>query len=371
MKKLGLIINPVAGMGGSVGLKGSDGLEIQKRARELGAKPQALNRTIKALEQISSFKDQIEIITYPGGMGEDAAVACGFKPKVIGSIDKNNTTSDDTEKAAMDMKELGVDLILFAGGDGTARNIYDSINLSIPALGIPAGVKIHSAVYGQNPKKTGELLELFLQDKITEFIEAEVMDIDEDAFRDGRVVAKLYGYLKIPFEKRYVQNRKSGGTAGEKASLDRLANYIVDSMTDDYLYIMGPGTTTRTVMDKLGLNNTLLGVDVVYKKQLIAKDVTENELLKLMEGRRAKIILTIIGGQGHILGRGNQQLSPAVLRLVQKDNIILIASRDKLNTIFGSPMLIDTGDDDVNKMFEGYYKVVIGYEEFIAYKAMS
>ena len=371
MKKIGLIVNPIAGMGGSVGLKGSDGLEILKKARELGAKPKSSYRTSQALEKLFPFKDKVEIITYPGEMGENAVRACGLEPTVIGAIDKDNTTPQDTKNAARDIKELGVDLILFAGGDGTARDIYDSIGIDIPALGIPTGVKIHSAVYGQNPGRAGELVSLFVQDKVIEFKEQEVMDIDEEAFREGRVTARLYGYLKVPFEKRFVQSRKSGGIKTEAAALEGIAHYIIDSMSDDYIYIIGPGTTTRLIMEKLGLQNTLLGVDVVYKKKLIANDVSENKLLDLIDDKKAKIILTIIGGQGHVFGRGNQQLSPAVLNRVQKENIIVISTREKLNTIFGSPMLIDTGDSETNNMLEGYYKVVVGYEDFVMYKAMS
>lgn len=371
MKRIGLIVNPIAGMGGSVGLKGSDGLEILEKARALGAKPRSSHRTIQALEKVSPFKDKVEIITYPGEMGENAARTCGFEPTVIGSIDKDNTIPQDTKNAALDMKKLDVDLILFAGGDGTARDIYDSVGISIPVLGIPTGVKIHSAVYGQNPKRAGELISLFVQGRVIEFKELEVMDIDEDAFREGRVIARLYGYLKVPFEKRFVQSRKSGGIKTEEASLHGIAYYIIDSMSDDYIYIIGPGTTTRPIMEKLGLKNSLLGMDVVHKKKLVANDVSENELLDLIDGKKAKIILTIIGGQGHIFGRGNQQLSPAVLNKVKKENIIVVSTREKLNTIFGSPMLIDTGDRKTDSMLEGYYKVVVGYEDFIMYKAMS
>jgi predicted polyphosphate/ATP-dependent NAD kinase len=313
----------------------------------------------------------VEIITYPGEMGENAARACGFEPTVIGSIDKDNTTPQDTKNAAKDMKKLGVDLILFAGGDGTARDIYDSVGISIPVLGIPTGVKIHSAVYGQNPKRAGELISLFVQGKVVEFKEQEVMDIDEDAFRAGRVTARLYGYLKVPFEKRFVQSRKSGGIKTEEASLEGIAHYVIDSMSDDYIYVIGPGTTTRSIMEKLGLKNSLLGMDVVYQKKLLANDVSEEELLNLIKGKKAKIIITIIGGQGHIFGRGNQQLSPTVLNQVRKENIIVVSTREKLNTIFGSPMLIDTGDSETDNMLEGYYKVVVGYDDFIMYKAMS
>ena len=215
------------------------------------------------------------------------------------------------------------------------------------------------------------MISLFVQGKVVEFKEQEVMDIDEDAFRAGRVTARLYGYLKVPFEKRFVQSRKSGGIKTEEASLEGIAHYVIDSMSDDYIYVIGPGTTTRSIMEKLGLKNSLLGMDVVYQKKLLANDVSEEELLNLIKGKKAKIIITIIGGQGHIFGRGNQQLSPTVLNQVRKENIIVVSTREKLNTIFGSPMLIDTGDSETDNMLEGYYKVVVGYDDFIMYKAMS
>lgn len=372
MKKIGLIVNPIAGMGGSVGLKGSDGLEILERARALGAKPKSPYRTTQALEQISSFKGKVEIITYPGKMGEEEAIAAGFEPTVIGLRKEGDTTPEDTINAARDMKEMGVDLILFAGGDGTARNIFDSIGTNIPALGIPAGVKIHSAVYGQTPKRAGELLSLYLDDKVMEFKEVEVMDIDEDAFREGKLIARLYGYLKVPFEKQYVQSRKAGGGAAAEGNAQiNIAHDIEDSMLAEYIYIIGPGTTTRSIMENLGLKNTLLGIDVIKNKELIANDVSENELLDIIENEKAKIIVTIIGGQGYIFGRGNQQLSPKVINQIGKKNVIVVATRDKLNSIFGYPMLIDTGDNKTDKMLEGYYRVVVGYEDSIMYKAKA
>jgi len=370
-KKLGLIVNPVAGMGGRVGLKGSDGPEILQKAIELGAKPQSPKRAVQALQRLINLKDEIDLITYPDDMGENEARELGFSPVVIGSIIKGKTTPEDTQLAAKQMQEIGVDLLLFAGGDGTARNIYNAVEDQVVALGIPAGVKIHSAVYGQNPKSSGELAALFLQGKVKEVQEAEVMDIDEEAFRAGRVSAKLYGYLKVPYEKRYVQNLKSGGVAGEKATLEQIANYVIDNMDDDYYYIVGPGTTTRPIMEKLGLPNTLLGVDVVYRKKLVANDVNEQSLLKIIDGKKAKIVVTTIGGQGYIFGRGNQQLSPEVLKKVGKENIIIVSTRDKLNTNFGSPLLVDTGDEEVNDWLKGYYPVIVGYDDIIIQRVAS
>ncbi|MHB9093252.1 MAG: ATP-NAD kinase family protein [Eubacteriales bacterium] len=369
-KKLGLIVNPVAGMGGRVGLKGSDGEEIQKRARELGAHPESPRRAMDALERLATIKDDIEIITYPDEMGEKEARECGFEPVVIGSVEPGKTSAKDTIKAAREMAEQKVDLILFAGGDGTARNLYDALgDNGVPVIGIPAGVKIHSAVYATNSKNAGEVALMYLQEKIKKVQDSEVMDIDEDAFREGRVTAKLYGYLKVPHEERLVQHLKSGRTEGEVAALNSIADDITESMEDDVLYIIGPGTTTRAVMEKLGLKNTLLGVDVVLNKQLVASDVIESQLLDLIKGKKAKIVVTIIGGQGYIFGRGNQQLSPKVLRAIGKQNITVITPQNKLSAIGNNPLLIDTGDYEANSMLSGYYKVVTGYQRTVMRKA--
>jgi len=367
-KRLGLIVNPVAGIGGRVGLKGSDGAEIQKRALELGAVPQSLDRAIQALERIKSIKDDLEVITYPGEMGEDAVTACGFEPTVIGSIKQGETTAEDTRIAAQEMLRLKVNLLLFAGGDGTARDIYSAVGEGIPVLGIPAGVKIHSAVFATNPISAGDLAVLYLRGRVSSLREAEVMDIDEEAFRQGIVSAKLYGYLKIPFRRRLVQSLKIASRPGEKASLEAIACDVVDRMGDDYLYIIGPGTTTRAITSKLGLNKTLIGVDVVFKRKLLASDVNESQLLNLLERREAKIIVTPIGGQGCIFGRGNQQISPEVIKRVGKDNIIVVSAPEKIDSLGGRPLWVDTGDRAVDRMLSGYMRVVTGYDEQVICK---
>lgn len=369
-RRLGLIINPVAGMGGRVGLKGSDGEEIQKRARELGASQDAGKRASEALEKLTVIKDGLEIITFPYDMGEDICKALGFEYCVNGSIEIGKTTSKDTVKAVEEMLKQNVELLLFAGGDGTARNIFDaSANSFLPVIGIPAGVKIHSAVYATNPRNAGEAALNFLQGKVKKLKDSEVMDIDEEAFREGRVTAKLYGYLKVPEEQRLLQGLKSGRPESDAAALGLIANYIVDCMEMGVLYIIGPGTTTRAVMDKLGLKNTLLGVDVIMDKKLVANDVTEMQLLELVKGKKTKIIVTVIGGQGYIFGRGNQQLSPNVLRMIGKENIIVITPQDKLAALGGRPLLIDTGDYEVNSSLSGYYRAITGYQRSIMYRA--
>jgi len=368
LKKFGLIVNPIAGMGGRVGLKGTNGLHILEKAIKLGAVPQSQNRTIEALKRLELLRNQIEIITYPHEMGEDAAKQTNFFPKVIGRISAHNTTSLDTQKAAIEMRDLGVDLILFTGGDGTARDIFNSVGDSVIVLGIPAGVKIHSAVYASSPLKAGDLTAFYIQGETTEIREAEVMDIDEENFRNGILNTKLYGYLRIPFKKKYVQKLKTGSLPNERYSQEAIAFDIVENMSDEYYYIIGPGTTTRYIMEKLNLKNSLLGVDLIYKKQIIGNDLNESNLLEKISGRKAKLIISPIGGQGYILGRGNQQLSPSVIENVGKENIVIASTIHKINSLMGSPLLIDIGDKILDQKLSDYYKVITGYRERIIYK---
>ena len=370
-KRLGLIVNPKAGIGGSVGLKGSDGAAIQKQALALGAVPKALNRAIEAIQFLVTLRGELEIVTYPGEMGANAAVACGFEPVVIGAITPGETTAADTSQAAGEMMGLGADLVLFAGGDGTARDIYRAVGTNVPVLGIPAGVKIHSAVYATNPKSAGELAAMYLRGQATDLREAEVMDIDEDAVRQGVVSAKLHGYLKIPFQRMLVQSLKSASPPGERLAADAIACAVIDEMAEDWLYIIGPGTTTRAIASRLGLPKTLIGVDVVLNRRLLAADVGERRLLELLEGHRAKIVITPIGGQGYLFGRGNQQISAEVIRRTGKENIIVVSTLDKIVSLRGRPFLVDTGSHAVDEMLKGYTKVVTGYNQYTVYQVSN
>jgi len=357
-------------MGGKVGLKGTDGQEIVKKAMELGATPVSLVRATEALQMIAPIKDEIELIAYPFEMGEDEARNCGFDPIIIGAITRGETTATDTNNAAREMLKLRVELILFAGGDGTARDIYEAIGQEVPALGIPAGVKIHSGVFAVNPRKAGELALRFLKGS-AKLREAEVMDIDEEAFRRGRVSARLYGYLRVPYERSLVQSVKSGSFAvlDDKRNQEIIAEYVAEKMEDDWYYVLGPGTTVKAITDKLGIKKTLLGVDLINKGKMVAMDLNEEQLLRYIEGKKVKIIVSPIGGQGFIFGRGNQQISPEVIRKVGKGNILVIATVSKLSSMgLGQPLLVDTGDDCVDKMMSGYVRVITGYNEEVVVK---
>ena len=371
MKKLGLIINPIAGMGGRVGLKGTDGEEVYRRALSLGAMPEAQRRAEATLSVIARRMPQLSLLTCKGAMGEGVARRCGMSPILVNGLTEpqERTTAADTCRAVKEMQQLGVDLLLFAGGDGTARDICEALHSatdspgSIPVLGIPAGVKMHSGVFALTSHRAGEIAVRFLQGESTEIVEAEVMDIDEDAFRSGRVTAALHGYLSTPQDSDGVQFTKSGSAAQDDNAAIDIARQIIADMASDTLYIIGPGTTTAAIPEALGISNTLLGVDVVLNGELLASDATESDLLRLTDGKRAKIIVSVIGGQGYIFGRGNQQISPRLIRRVGKDSIIIVATRQKLLQLHGRPLLVDTGDPTLDEELSGYVKVVTGFGE--------
>ncbi len=371
VKKIGLIINPIAGMGGRVGLKGTDGENILDKAVKLGARPQSESRTREALGILSKTVSDIMLLVYSGKMGEKAAGECGFSPEIIGSPSGQNTTSEDTKAAAEAMLKAKADLLLFAGGDGTARDIYSAVGSELIVIGIPTGVKIHSAVFAQNPRSAGELASLYVQGGIQNVREAEVMDIDEEEFRRGHLSAKLYGYLKIPWERKLLQRLKAGSAVSEQYVHEAIAHEVVGNLEDECNYILGPGTTTRAVLEKLNLEGTLLGVDLVKNKKLVGKDLNEVQLLEKIRGQKTKLIVTPVGGQGYLFGRGNQQISPGVLEIVGKSNILIISSKHKLNALKGRPLLIDTGDKETDMALCDNYRIITGFNEAVIYRVSS
>jgi predicted polyphosphate/ATP-dependent NAD kinase len=375
--KLGLIINPVAGLGGKTGLKGSDGLEIQARALELGGVPEAGKRTAQALAALRSIGDRLDLLTYPGEMGEEAARDRGFNPEVMGAIQPGATTAKDTQRAAQEMSLEEVDLLLFAGGDGTARDICQVVGERLPVVGIPAGVKIHSAVFAVNPRSAGELASYYLQGKTSSLRSVEVLDQDEQAYRRGIVSPSLYGFLKIPYLQGLVQSFKVPTSQGESAALEAIACEVIECLEPDCVYVIGPGTTPRAITDRLGLQKSLIGVDVLVHGEMIALDVHEKQILNLLEARQARIIVTPIGGQGYLFGRGNQQISPDVIRKVlategrSEEHIIVVSTPAKIESLHGIPLLVDTGDPAMDSCLSGYVRVVTGYREGIMYKVMA
>ncbi len=357
--RLGLIVNPIAGMGGTVGLKGSDTPEIVARARELGAKPQAPERAGQALAAIVAAKQPLELFAAAGEMGEAEARAAGFTPEVIGTPIEGDTAAEDSVRAAQAMADLPVDLILFAGGDGTARDLVRAIGGKVPVVGIPAGVKMHSAVYATNPRAAARMVLRYMQGGIS-LRELEVMDIDEAAFRAGAVSAKLYGYLNVPYLPDLVQGTKAGGVSRDRTALAGIAARIAEAIEPGRLYILGPGTTMRAVADKLGVEKTLLGVDLVRDGKRIAADAGERDILAALDGTAA-IAVTPIGGQGHFFGRGNQQISAQVISRVGLEHITVAATMEKIASLRDTLLHVDTGDRALDARLSGWRRVITGY----------
>jgi predicted polyphosphate/ATP-dependent NAD kinase len=309
-------------------------------------------------------------------MGEKTAKALGFTTEVVFQTkDTEHTTAEDTENTVQALLAKNVDILLFAGGDGTARNVCKIVGDKCPVLGIPAGCKIHSGVYAVTPKAAGRVVEMMITNQLVTLTEADVMDIDESLFRDGIVKAKRYGEMQIPAELRFVQAVKSGGKELDELVLQDIAAHVINEM-DDELFVIGSGSTTAFLMEELALENTLLGVDLVEQQNLLASDVTEPQLWQAIsrakeKTKTIKLVITLIGGQGHIFGRGNQQLSPRVIRAIGKENILIIATKAKLSALSSRPLIADTGDSDLDIALSGYLPVITGYNDQVLYPVAS
>ena len=360
-KTLGFIVNPVAGMGGAVGLKGTDGKTILARAVSLGAKPIASQRAETFLGGLVAVKESLRLVVAAGNMGEAEAKKCGFACKAIGA-GKEETTSEDTQNAAREMMNQRLDLLIFCGGDGTARDIHKAVSLNVPVLGVPTGVKMHSALFAVTPQAAARVATGYLWGGLP-LREAEVMDIDEEAFRVGRLSAELYGYMLSPYEPHLIQGNKleSPTTENEVRNQAAIAVYIIEEMKPEIIYILGPGTTTRTISDLIDEKKTLLGVDLFQNKKIILRDANEKQILETIAGKITKIIVTPIGGQGFVFGRGNQQISAKVIRQVGIGNIVVIASKSKLDKL--KSLRVDTGDSELDMDFRARgIRVVTDYK---------
>lgn len=362
---LGLIINPLAGLGGPAGLKGSDG--VAEQALALGSQPLAAERTRTALERLQAVQERLEFLTFPGPMGADLLAEMGFRYRVLGDLSDRLSNAADTRKAVEQLQDAGVALILFSGGDGTARDICAVVREGQPVLGIPAGVKIQSGVYAVSPRAAGELTARLIEGGLVRLASGEVRDIDESALREGRVTARWYGELTVPQEGGYMQQVKQGGVESEELVLSDLADWLQDSWEANVRYIFGPGSTLHGLAQNLGLETSLLGVDVIENGQVIALDVSEVQLFELVAEHPARLLVTAIGGQGHIIGRGNQQISPRVLRAVGLEHLRVVATKRKLGTLHGRPLLVDSGDVELDDAFPDVVRVWAGYKEELLY----
>ena len=374
MARLGLIVNPIAGLGGRVGLKGTDGPLALERAGELGAVPAAAERADRALARLALRCPDVSIVAANGAMGADIAARHPFEtaplPQTIaeGAV----TTAADTRAAAAALLRRSVDLVLFAGGDGTARDVVDVLGERTPVLGIPTGVKMHSGVFASTPESAGEVAAAFVSSNGRGPVrQADVVDVDEDALRAGTISTRLFGAACVPDDRLRVPGAKGSPTAPDEAALDAVCAAIAAAFDPRRIYVLGPGTTTRRVMRHLGLPKTLLGVDAVRAGRLVGADLGERELLALVDGEPATVVVGVVGGQGALLGRGNQQISPAVLRRVGTDNIEVIAGLHKLLELDPAVLHVDTGDPELDRLLCGYRRIHVAPRRTLVYRVAA
>jgi len=345
--RVGVVVNPIAGMGGRVGLKGTDGKLAE--ARERGAEPRAPGRAIEALTALRERDPEAEVVTWGGRMGTDPAREAGFEPTVLGEPEGEETTPEDTRDAVRALVESGVDLVLFVGGDGTAVDVattLEDVDADVPMLGVPAGVKVYSSVFAVTPRAAGRLAAGF--DRVET---REVNDIDEDAYRGGEVHTELEALADVPVGEQLQSAKQVGGGSVEGLAEAVAADARADAETT---HVLGPGGTLAAIKGALGFEGTPLGVDVWRDGAVLARDAGEAEILAAL-GESNRAVVSPIGGQGFVFGRGNDQISPAVIRRCE---IEVVASRRKLDDV--GVLRVDTGDRELDDELRGWQRVRVG-----------
>jgi len=348
---VGFLLNPVAGLGGTVALKGTDGMVAEAARR--GAVPVSRERAVEALAPLRG--SDIRFVTSAAPMGADALEQAGiYDYQVVYRPEADGTTAADTLGAVHAFVAHGADIILFCGGDGTARDVAAAA-AGTPILGIPAGVKMFSGVFALRPGEVAAILT-----GAFDLREAEVMDIDEDAYRRGELRARLHALVRTPTLRGLVQGSKTVISGDESAALDGIARFMADLILSGGTTVLGAGSTTAAIARALGLPKTLLGVDVIRDGRVVAADADERTLLAHVgTAGRCRIIVSPIGAQGSVLGRGTQQISPAVVRAAGPENVIVVATPQKCAA---TPLLfVDTGDPALDAAFGESIQVICGY----------
>lgn len=348
MGTIGFIINPVAGMGGAVGLKGTD--DIVFEAVHRGANVVAPYRARQFLQSLPQ-NINIMIYTCSGIMGETECKRQGFETTIIYQT-PSHTTSLDTKRAAELMIPL-VDIIVFVGGDGTAGDIIEAIGTSCPILGVPSGVKMYSAVFTITPEDAAAIL---CDLSHLSYEEREVMDVDENALRTGDFKLSLKGYALTPIHRK-IQNSKDIIAESDPTEL---VKWFAETMDHETTYILGGGSTLWALKQIIGIQGSFLGIDVVKNVTLLCHDASEQDIKRLLTPP-IRIVVSPLGGQGFIFGRGNQPISSSIIAQIGKEGISILATKEKLATI--DTLKVDTGDESVNSMLRGYTEIITGYKE--------
>ena len=381
--RIGLVINPMAGIGGAVGLHGSDGQALQNQALQLNGQPRGAERVdvfLRALSQrLGESLSQLDWITWGGSMGADSLAAFSLAAEVLG-LPASTSTAEDTLRAIEVLCEAEIDLLIFVGGDGTAIDVLNSVADHVCVLGLPAGVKMHSGVFAISPAAAAEVVAGLLQGSLVGRAVREVRDYEPQKKQalsmpgQQAVVTKRYGELSVPEAGGYLQQMKIGGKEDEALVVQEIVSYFLDQL---YLYenkalIVGPGSTCLAIKHSLGLNGTLLGCDVLLPDGSAIKNATSAQLLAIASDQATHVLVSFTRHQGFLLGRGNQQLSAQVMRRLDwKNDVTVLGSRTKLATLEQRPMLVDTGDGELDQRLSGLVGVLTGYDDFLLYRVST
>jgi predicted polyphosphate/ATP-dependent NAD kinase len=370
--KLGLVVNPMAGWGGAAGLKGSDDPKTYELAVARGVLSKLSERVSYVIAELSQRLGQLNVVTAGGVMGANICEPYDqdISLDVVYPLTGPKTTSQDTIAACEKIVETGVDLILFVGGDGTARDVFMAVGESQAVLGLPAGVKMHSGVFAVTPKAVVSVIDSMVNHRLVAARLAEVRDIDESDFAKGIVSTRYYGEMLIPDDQMLVQAVKCSGILDDELMLEELSAYMLEELDEQTLYILGSGGTLRAIKSTIGISDpTLLGVDVWFDGELIVKDAYETQLFDLIQQYpTVKIVLSVIGGQGIVLGRGNQQISARIIEQVGVNNLQFVSTQNKILALEGRPLRVDSGSDDLDRRLSGFHKIMCGYDDAILYE---
>lgn len=344
--KVGLLVNPIAGIGGEGAFKGSD-LDWQQALDE-GYEPHAGERAARFVTRTKG----VEWLTCPGAMGVEGLPAIDGDAKDVGA-----TTAKDTQAAAVALRDAGVDLLCFVGGDGTAADVAAAVHATVPCLGIPAGVKITSPVFAHDVDEAAALVSAL--DEGFPTIARDVTDLDEAAYREGRVETALRGALTIPMSP-FVQGGKCATT--QDTPLEPLVEQVLGDWHKESAYLVGAGSVCKAVKDRFWGEPTLLGVDAIVGDRIVQTDLDAHDVEAFVEEHDdVRLLLSIIGGQGMLLGRGTQVLTPKALRAIGWDRIQIIAPPEKLMGL--SALHVDSGDPEFDASAPKHARVRSGWNE--------
>ncbi len=380
--RIGLLLNPLAGIGGEVGLKGSDGIELQALAKLRSGTPRAAARTEVFLQQLKTLLggrvEQVQWFTWAQDMGAVVLAQADLDAQVLGRSD-GPSSGRDSQIAARTLSAKGIDLLVFAGGDGTARDVLLGVDAQTTVLGLPSGVKMHSGVFAISPGAAAEVVAALAVGGLVGRMAREVRDYvpihlrnEEDTLQAPRAVGtQHFGDLWVPESSGFVQQMKVGGMEDESLVVAEITNYMLDEfdLKQDQAYVIGPGSTCLSIKQAFGMQGTLLGCDVLLSNGEILQDLTAAELLTLSQQQRLHLVMSFTRNQGFLFGRGNQQISAGLIRQLNgPDDITVVASRTKLASLEGRPLLVDTGDAELDQELTRVYPILTGYDEFLLYR---